>query len=166
MAYRIMGVRGLGAAVPSFNYDTYLGVQQALNYLGVTDDAGSRLAEDGTMGSRTRQALVTFQKMYMITADGSYGPESKATLQKAVAEKANPLPTPPDVKPPLPDVKPPSPDVKPSTCPSGQVLDSSGKCVAGPVKPAVPAQSSNTMLYLAGGAVLLGAVGYFMFVKK
>ena len=148
---------GLGAAPPNFNYSTYLGLQQALNYLGIPDSNGHPLTEDGTRGPATISALITMQQMAMIPADGQYGPQSQAALQQMVAQKANPLPSPGPGPSPGPNPDPgPGPSPNPVTPYGGGVA---------PVTPA--ASSSNTTLYLVGGLAVVGLLGaYFLMAKK
>jgi len=53
-----------------------LNLQKNLNYLGYTDDKGSKLDEDGIFGNCSVQSLKTFQKACGLSADGIYGSAS------------------------------------------------------------------------------------------
>ena len=157
---RRRGIRGLGEA-PSFNYDTYLGMQQALNYLGYTDANGNALAEDGTWGDRSKQALISFQKDSGIVADGSYGPQSKGALQQAVESK-----TTPDTQPSVgPSVTPDTtPSVTPDTTPQGPTpSDGGGTPTPNPAK-ADSGSSTNTLLIV--GLVAVGVAAFVLLRKK
>ena len=56
-------------------------LQKALNLLGVTDDSGGRLAEDGSFGPKTNQAVVKFQRQHGLQVDGRIGPASRAKFK-------------------------------------------------------------------------------------
>lgn len=79
-----------GAAPPdtdpqTFNLNTKLGIQQALNHLGTVP----RLTEDGMQGPKTRAAIMAFQIRHQLTPDGIVGPKTIAALQAELA-KPNP----------------------------------------------------------------------------
>ena len=56
-------------------------LQASLNKLGITDADGKKLAEDGTFGTSTREAMKKFQKTYGLTEDGVYGGKSHARMK-------------------------------------------------------------------------------------
>lgn len=58
-----------------------LNLQKDLNYLGYRDDSNTKLAEDGSFGPKSVQALKKFQKAVGITVDGAYGKNSYAKMQ-------------------------------------------------------------------------------------
>ena len=56
-----------------------LKLQQGLN------DIGSRLAEDGVYGQKTKAAVLKFQQRFADLADdGIYGPKTRSTLEKVL----------------------------------------------------------------------------------
>jgi peptidoglycan hydrolase-like protein with peptidoglycan-binding domain len=69
-------------------------IQEALNRLGqryVGDDGGGLvaepLAEDGIFGARTEGAVVDFQEMVGIPADGIVGPVTLGAIERAIARQ-------------------------------------------------------------------------------
>lgn len=61
-------------------------VQNGLNKLKVTDDSGSSLAEDGSYGPRTKQAVTKFQTSKGLKPDGWAGPETQAAISSEVVK--------------------------------------------------------------------------------
>ena len=174
---------GIGAFGPptSTGYATIMYMQEALNYLGYTDNAGNPLTVDDSMGQGgpSMQALKKFQQDQHLIVDGQYGSQSWTALQAAVAAKQAPGPNPPDPNPPGPNPpgpNPPGPNPPgPLTCPPGQVPNANGTaCLpassggggGGAVTPAA-ASGGNTTLYLVGGLAVVGLLGaYFLMTKK
>jgi hypothetical protein len=76
------GNAGAGAGTASPDLSTTLGVQQALNRLGVADPP---LDEDGINGPKTRAAVILFQQQAAIQVDGVIGPQTRAALASALA---------------------------------------------------------------------------------
>jgi murein L,D-transpeptidase YcbB/YkuD len=70
-----------GTSVDPSSPMTTLQVQQALNILGTP---GTPLTEDGISGPATNAAIVNFQTMGGITADGVPGPQTCAVLRAAL----------------------------------------------------------------------------------
>ncbi len=64
-------------------------LQNALNALGF--NAG---AADGQFGAKTGDALRAFQRANGLPADGVYGPQTKAALDRAIDARGNAAPTP------------------------------------------------------------------------
>ena len=62
-------------------------LQKNLNTLGIKDDDGNKLEEDGDFGKLTEQAVIRFQKVYKIEVDGVYGNESYNTMKEALKKK-------------------------------------------------------------------------------
>lgn len=58
-------------------------LQQRLNSLG----ADSQLEEDGEFGEKTEAAVIAFQKLHHLKADGIVGPKTTVALRNANAEK-------------------------------------------------------------------------------
>ena len=54
------------------------GQQIGLNKLGITDNSGNALAEDGITGTCTIQAIERFQSIMGILSDGIWGPQTQA----------------------------------------------------------------------------------------
>ena len=59
-------------------------LQKNMNHLGIKDDAGNKLEEDGEFGKLTGQALRRFQKIYKLEIDEIYGPKSYAVMKSAI----------------------------------------------------------------------------------
>jgi len=70
------------ATKPGFNLSTLLGIQQALNRLKVVDPP---LKEDGLLGPRTREAIMTFQRDNSLQVDAIVGAKTRAALERALA---------------------------------------------------------------------------------
>src|SRR5262245_16645945 len=71
-------------------------VQHSLNKI-----LGLRLAEDGVLGSQTRQAIRTFQLHYGLKADGLVGPQTERALTAAGAGQPRPAIPAPQTQTPL-----------------------------------------------------------------
>ena len=65
-------------------------VQRSLNQV-----MGSGLVVDGIAGSRTRAAVMAFQRSEGLTVDGIAGPNTQAALQRRLGTPMLPLPLPP-----------------------------------------------------------------------
>ncbi|MDQ1117800.1 putative chitinase [Pseudoxanthomonas winnipegensis] len=55
-------------------------LQQQLNTLGVRDEHGRRLAEDGKFGTHTQAAVERLQRTHGIAVDGEVGPDTRRAL--------------------------------------------------------------------------------------
>jgi len=67
---------------PTFDLGSVLGIQRALNALGVADPA---LREDGVLGPRTHAAIMLFQQSDgTLKVDGTVGPKTRDALTKAL----------------------------------------------------------------------------------
>ncbi|MBQ9387131.1 MAG: peptidoglycan-binding protein [Lachnospiraceae bacterium] len=55
-------------------------LQHKLNQIGITDNSGKRLSEDGSCGAKTAEAIKRFQKKYGLSVDGSCGPKTWAAI--------------------------------------------------------------------------------------
>lgn len=62
-------------------------LQQKLNKLGIKDDAGRKLEEDGEFGSATQQAVMRFQKKYGLEVDGKAGKNTINKLDALIASQ-------------------------------------------------------------------------------
>jgi N-acetylmuramoyl-L-alanine amidase len=69
-------------------------LQKALVKLGHLTQAEYKTGP-GTFGARTEAALEEFQKKHKLTADGVYGPKTRAAMEKALAPAPAPAPKPP-----------------------------------------------------------------------
>jgi hypothetical protein len=69
-------------AGPSFDLQTNVGIQQALNYLRV---ANPPLVTDGVMGPKTKAAVRAFQQAHDLAVDGIVGRKTRAALRVALA---------------------------------------------------------------------------------
>lgn len=64
-------------------------IQHALNLLGMTDDSGKPLVEDGNIGPKSTQAVMTFQRQHGgLVVDGKPGPLTQAALAEELAAAA------------------------------------------------------------------------------
>ncbi len=61
-------------------------LQEDLNKLKVTDNNGKALAEDGSCGGKTEEAIKKFQKNVGLDVDGRCGPMTWAAIDKALSE--------------------------------------------------------------------------------
>jgi hypothetical protein len=75
-AVLINELNGVGTLRIGSSGGQVLTLQKALNHA-----TGSALAVDGRFGPATQQTLVSFQKFLGLSADGVFGPKSKAALQ-------------------------------------------------------------------------------------
>lgn len=62
-------------------------LQKDLNDLGYTDDSGNRLAEDGSCGAKTEQAIKSFQRANGLEVDGHCGPKTWAKINELLAKQ-------------------------------------------------------------------------------
>jgi len=62
-------------------------IQAGLNTLKYTDNSGAKLAVDGDYGTKTKQAIIKFQKAKGLSQDGIAGPKTIAALDKALVNK-------------------------------------------------------------------------------
>lgn len=65
--------------------DNVKNLQKKLNKVGVKDNAGNKLAEDGSFGKATEQAVLNFQKKYNLEADGKAGKDTLSKLDAVIA---------------------------------------------------------------------------------
>lgn len=72
-----------GSGAPAKGEPAVLAVQQKLNKIGLPRPP---LAEDGILGEKTRGAIVTFQTVCGIAADGIYGPQSDSAYRQIIAK--------------------------------------------------------------------------------
>ena len=68
-------------------------IQTGLNTLKYTDNSGAKLAVDGSYGTKTKQAVIKFQKAKSLSQDGIAGPKTIAALDKALGNTPIPAPT-------------------------------------------------------------------------
>jgi Putative peptidoglycan binding domain len=69
------------STTPAFDLTTLLGVQQALNQLKIADPP---LKEDGLLGPKTREAVMTFQRDHALTIDAIIGQKTRTALEQAL----------------------------------------------------------------------------------
>lgn len=75
-------VASLNGGAPTFNLYATIGVQQALNYLQVTNPP---LQTDGVLGPLTTAAIKQFQTAAGIAVDGVVGPQTRVAIRSAIA---------------------------------------------------------------------------------
>lgn len=68
-------------------------LQQKLNKLGIKDDAGRKLEEDGEFGSATQQSVMRFQKKYGLEVDGKAGKNTINKLDALIASLSDSKPS-------------------------------------------------------------------------
>ncbi|PZP61640.1 MAG: lytic transglycosylase [Pseudoxanthomonas spadix] len=78
-------------------------LQQQLNTLGMGDERGRRLAEDGKFGAHTQAAVERLQRAHGIVVDGEVGPDTRRALARGAQALAAPGATPGLDQPTHPD---------------------------------------------------------------
>lgn len=65
-------------------------LQQQLNALGLHDEHGRRLAEDGKFGGHTQAAVERLQRAHGIAVDGEVGPETRRAMARHAQSASTP----------------------------------------------------------------------------
>lgn len=78
-------------------------LQHQLNALGMRDERGHRLAEDGKFGAHTQAAVERLQRTHGIAADGEVGPDTRRALARGAQSLTAPGATPGLDQPTHPD---------------------------------------------------------------